>query len=689
MNSLPEIFFTAYATGKKLRERLGQLQYSQFTNKDPKNLCEYFIKVTDIFLESITSEENLFWKKIEDRKDILRKVRMIVESFKILHSFLRYIEACLPERIPYQMLNALRLFISETIPDSEKDCILIRPKWKYNFEYFDLLSEMSKTFPPIYDDVRRIFERIPVISFPGIDKENILALVSIAHEIGHYIDYRGGSPLFEHQGVEISFEKEMIDLWIQKASEIYPDIKELPALFRDNILNNIFRAKLEKMVSIWLREFTADIIAARLFGPAYLLSIAEIFKLLPSPKEIYYPSNQRRLEEISKELNEDDGKLNWAKFFETNIVDIPEGKVYFEYIKDIESKKFLYPIDAKKREVEIYLYKLEENILEKATSKPLKIIKNYIRETIAPDTNCFRPTNAIPDIIELLKYNIPPNVELKTCFTVPRIYKLREILNASCLYWLHKMKEDTTLPHDIKEWEDFNKITFRALELSHIHQSFIGEIQLNATINKQRDITSVGGSENVENDKGVMTADEIIKFMKKDFPNCLVITPIIDPNQIQGISVDLRLGNKLITMKRSTLHSIDIKNWEQRKEEMKQIILRSREEVYLNLGEKFVLHPGEFVLGHTLEYLYLHPSVMGYILGRSTWGRLGLIIATATKVDPGYKGTPTLEISNLGTVPIELTPGILICQIVFHRTDKETKPYEGPYKHTTEASGPL
>ena len=90
-----------------------------------------------------------------------------------------------------------------------------------------------------------------------------------------------------------------------------------------------------------------------------------------------------------------------------------------------------------------------------------------------------------------------------------------------------------------------------------------------------------------------------------------------------------------------------------------------------------MIHPGEFVLGRTLEWVELPDDIVARIEGKSSLGRLGLIVhATAGFVDPGFKGTLTLEITNLTRVPIKLYPGLLIAQLSFMALDA---PAERPY----------
>jgi dCTP deaminase len=143
----------------------------------------------------------------------------------------------------------------------------------------------------------------------------------------------------------------------------------------------------------------------------------------------------------------------------------------------------------------------------------------------------------------------------------------------------------------------------------------------------------------------------------------IVIDPW-DPELVQPASVDLRLGNSFRVFHNHRTSAIDLR------------------EPPTNLteavtGEMFVIHPGEFVLGVTEEYVELPDDIVARIEGKSSLGRLGLIVhATAGFVDPGVKGTLTLEITNLTRVPIKLYPGLLIAQLSFMTLDA---PAERPY----------
>ena len=111
-------------------------------------------------------------------------------------------------------------------------------------------------------------------------------------------------------------------------------------------------------------------------------------------------------------------------------------------------------------------------------------------------------------------------------------------------------------------------------------------------------------------------------------------------------------------------------------------IYKYQEKVRISRKHSFIIHPRQLVLGSTIEYISLPKNLSANINSRSTWGRTGLITATATKIDPGFKGCVTLELVNAGEVPLVLYPGLCIAQIVLTTTKTDAE-YEGEYKCPT------
>lgn len=155
----------------------------------------------------------------------------------------------------------------------------------------------------------------------------------------------------------------------------------------------------------------------------------------------------------------------------------------------------------------------------------------------------------------------------------------------------------------------------------------------------------------------------------------LVIDPPPVPASIDQVSIDLHLGRKftkfmappehipMIRVRRSVMEDQDL--WEHM------------------TRDTYVLNPGELVLASTLERLKMPPDHMGLIEGRSIWARLGIgVHMTAPKIDPGFDGTVTLEITNQGKTPVQLVAETdAPCQLIIARVSTELKEgdlYGGP-----------
>lgn len=144
------------------------------------------------------------------------------------------------------------------------------------------------------------------------------------------------------------------------------------------------------------------------------------------------------------------------------------------------------------------------------------------------------------------------------------------------------------------------------------------------------------------------------------------ISPFRDED-VQPASVDLHLDRQLLVFRHSNAPLIDL-----RKE-----IPDLTEMVAIKRDEPFILHPGEFVLGNTVEQIRLANDIVARLEGKSSLGRIGLLIhSTAGFVDPGFEGTLTLELSNVSRLPLTLYRGMPIGQISFqYLSTPAQKPY--------------
>ena len=140
-----------------------------------------------------------------------------------------------------------------------------------------------------------------------------------------------------------------------------------------------------------------------------------------------------------------------------------------------------------------------------------------------------------------------------------------------------------------------------------------------------------------------------------------------DPADLQPSSIDLHLDRSFRVFRNNRYAFIDVR---QPQPDLTELLSIGDE-------EPFILHPGEFVLGQTLEWVELPDDLVARLEGKSSLGRLGLLIhSTAGYVDPGWRGTLTLELSNVANLPIALYYGMRIGQISFFRL---SSPVERPY----------
>lgn len=156
--------------------------------------------------------------------------------------------------------------------------------------------------------------------------------------------------------------------------------------------------------------------------------------------------------------------------------------------------------------------------------------------------------------------------------------------------------------------------------------------------------------------------------IKKALVEGKIVIEGLNEEQIGSSSVDLRLGNQFRIFRHSEMTHIDPK---QNDSEHLTTLYEMEED------KPFIIHPGEFILSNTKEYIKLPDDLIARMDGRSSWGRLGIVIhSTAGSVHPGFEGQLTLEITNLSKVPVKLWPGSRICQLTFETL---TSPSEQPY----------
>jgi dCTP deaminase len=161
----------------------------------------------------------------------------------------------------------------------------------------------------------------------------------------------------------------------------------------------------------------------------------------------------------------------------------------------------------------------------------------------------------------------------------------------------------------------------------------------------------------------VILSDETLRRMIAE--RVIIVEPI-EPFQVQPASIDLRLGRHFLKIDENTMESLSLDS------ELPYIQIEK---------DEIIIPPHSFLLATTVEVIRIPANVTAFVEGRSSIGRMGLFIQNAGWVDPGFEGNITLELFNANRLPLRLSAGRRICQIVFAFMDQATRtPYKGKYQ---------
>jgi dCTP deaminase len=676
------------------RVRCERLATADFVSNAPRNLIktlqnifEYLEKVTPIVVSKIDWTQNP--NQVEKDINVLRVLDYELKDFA---SHIRYVESARTDKLPWQIIPSFEKMVEYLKPGAQ---VMLRPMWHYNYAtivsnirdvYLSKLQEYEFYLPEI--DVESsilspLGSAFHIISFPALERDNILLHSLIGHEIGHLI----AQELVESDAADFL---DRVQPEIEKATD--DELKDKGITEKDfGLLFKQYRAKRiaensKLCLLFWsraLEEILSDIVGAVLFGPAALFSTLEIaiqigFDLPPESRNNYYPPWRTRIRHVFNVVEDIAGDLLSvdSKLFK---MDAPVGLRHIHEKLGLSATSRAELVNERVKTIRDIINKNDDLI--QIRQNPFGYIAyNGLKEYIVKHTESIkqavgrkaftqrRLSKLLPVLIERLDAGITPNSEHDMPSRKSARVGVVEVLNSA---WYHKTSlsvssEDT----DALELLENVRSQRNRLTLKSIEYTFLSDEHPPQTIRKKET------SSLTELSNGVLTADDLQDWMEKDsITQRLIVTPLFDPVQSIGkAAVDVRLGTEFILFKKETFQSLDVTS----AGSMIGEIPRYRQRVVRRIKEPFILHPGQLVIGSTMEYIQIPPGLMAYVIGKSTWGRTGLIIATATKVDPGFKGCITLEIVNEGEVPLVLVPGIPIAQLVLHCTTQPVS-YDGVY----------
>jgi dCTP deaminase len=686
--------FIAIDRADTLASSIKEFETFQFSSPSAKCLLGIFRDVTQSLLDELFKLKDEFLSPTGSlrRQGLESQARILGQNVGELYALLRLIEASRVERSQVGTAIPLELLVRDCVGEQDKAISIVRPQWKYNYKYLNAVEELKGLTP-----AEEIFKRSPpyfaVFSYPGLERGNTLSLVLLAHEIGHLMDdIHDISGTSTNVGSRIVLERCRFDeKSVQKLVSLRAKI-ELPQVMDVLKVLPISTHENNTLVDMcikWVREFTADILAIRLLGPSYFFALAEVCASVVDIDDQVenYPPPRLRLQLILREMEDSRGGLGYRD----RLARMAEGSGGY---RDLQAKVDEY-ISVWKRTIDTPAKtegKTPEEELESSRGEIVKAaIWNYLEEVTTKVRNILTGEKAyklpqdIFTLVRFLESKIPPTQRRVQHEAWLSPIGIKDILNAG---WICKLTgpEKRKLPErqetisvspstSFASLSALSELVTFAIEFSAMYRDFLGRRRRKASPAGALTQTSppltpiANGEGKAPAFGGVLSSIELMSRIVHGARNperALVVSPLFDLGQIKPSSVDVRLGNKFILTRQSRMLGLDPGV---PVGETKMRIREYQELTFVQFGRPFVLHPHQFVLGTTLEYFSFPDDLMAYVIGRSSWGRLGLVIATATQVGPGFKGTLTLELANVGTVPIALYPAARIAQLVVHRME--------------------
>lgn len=403
---------------------------------------------------------------------------------KWLGSHLEYIDGAQTRKLPWSIVIALERFIQMLLPEIK---IMLRPLWEYNYtidptdlrrEYLDCLADYEDIVKdPIEDIFKEFSQPCYIVSFPSLERKNILLHCLLGHEIGHLVsrEYIKESDFLDRA------TKRIKEISIQKVHELLRELqyekdlkKEIPLIVA-TIEKKEIQNQLERAGNAWRRgveEILSDIIGALLFGPAVLFSSLEFaiqneMDHLPSTKNNFYPPWRLRLREVQKIIEEN-------KFFP-----LPERLFELKIEESIKKQiEIIRRITVITSDLEIInsdpiLSIVYSEILQDIESIKFKLKEGaHIKNLLATPETIYK---RLPHLINRLDIGVPPNAS-ETSLNEREPVNMVEIINAA---WFHKISWEDTI-FEGKEFntkilvkrDTMNRLTLKGIEYSDIEKEY-------------------------------------------------------------------------------------------------------------------------------------------------------------------------------------------------------------------------
>lgn len=469
-----------------VKKECSELLVTDFVSEHPKNLlitiksiCDYLERISYVLYDAINWKTDLE-EDIIETETLLQFIDYLIKE---LGSHIRYAYGARTLKLPWHIINSLESFVDQLLPGTN---IMLGPQWKYNYSilpvdlyeiYYNSLYEFQDYTPNI--ELEQILKSLPkpfhLVSFPSIEKENVLLHCLIGHEIGHL--YTKDYVSREKQKIFLETIRPYIEkISTNKVRSRSPE--ETPDLFFKQQLQKQIQFDLNSVISYWrkgLEEIIADIVGVLLFGPAVLFSTLEIacqheLDIIPSPESKFYPPWRMRLREI----------LNILEDSENKFFPLPNNYQFSEKTKEsmLSTYNSIKELTLNTSDQEAIsqneIRKISYNEIKKEINKATTVFKKKLKEkNILKAKKLYEH---LPELIERIDNGIPPN-EYEIQIDKRKPATIVEIINAS---WFHKIswtknifnKSGKIKKNIFIKKDKMNRLTLKAIEYSHLELKY-------------------------------------------------------------------------------------------------------------------------------------------------------------------------------------------------------------------------
>jgi dCTP deaminase len=702
----------SYNLLRSFKERLETLSVEDFPSDSAPELLSTLTALAQALLATMRWRYNATANELESSgrgapdskrsQGLEMRVSAVARITASLTPMIKYLDGARVSENPWGLVGQVERLCEAMAPGSK---VVIRPRWEYNYTYSAISADLRKIsiWAAIFDaDLHGALDSVIdgspnffSLTFPSTELSNVLLMAIWGHELGHLVDNLEGEKASAEMGRYLSEQlASRLPMKISPAelkTLLAGDADTLPGSQAASDLDEVGDRITQPIVQIvrgWARELFADVFSVRLFGPASILAFAD-FALpvsvgIDTISGVRHPSLRIRLKVMLEELDLLAQEYGRSWHADLRGAESASLRARLDYLRSLITTRADYVIEgteAESKDTQAKLLFLA--IMDRKVEELVALIREQIDQvTRRTPHKCFLTPNDLTDLwenVEALTHRVPPSTpELSEQQALAMgECALGRILNAGWIHWIGDHGIGAHMTEDLYDeaWKlaaTDNGLIMKAIESTEAQRWFLHRHKYGLEASGARPAAHgdtvpapIVQAPATAFASGILTRSQISqRLASPSWETRLVVSPLLDRrSQLGQTGIDLRLAGEFIVIKRPVLTAVDPAD-----ARLSGEILRYQTKVYIPFGRPYVLHPQQMVLGGTLEYIAMPADLLGLVVGRSSLGRLGLFIVTAPKVDPLYCGCLTLELINMGSVPIHLYPGTRIGQLILYPT---------------------